>query len=129
MWRCYEVMVVNTNCDISEEYRTISVDDHYHIFGYLPCDSRDEEKLVAKQQGVDGPLVVKFFNDPQIKSLRSKHQRSATFPLSPVFNKLPPSLVSPNSTGQLVHEAKLIGDGPTVFVLLLPDGTGYCKYP
>ena len=84
---------------------------------------------MAKQQGVDGPLVVKFFNDPQIKALRSKHQRSATFPLPAVFNKLPPSLSVTSVPGQSVHEAKLIGEGPTVFVLLLPDGSGYCKYP
>ena len=82
---------------------------------------------MAKQQGVDGPLVVKFFNDPRMKNLRSKHQRSATFPLPAVFGKLPP-----NMTGfsiQPVQEAKLIGEGLTVFVLMLPDGSGYCKYP
>ena len=82
---------------------------------------------MAKQQGVDGPLVVKFFNDPLIKTLRSKHQRSATFPLPAAFSKLPLSLTG--FSGQSVHEAKLIGEGPTVFVLMLPDGSGYCKYP
>ena len=91
---------------------------------------RDEEKLVAKQQGMDGPLVVKFFNDPQIKALRSKHQRSATFPLPAVFSKLPLSVSGVTGvTGQSVQEAKLIGEGPIVFVLMLPDGSGYCKYP
>ena len=85
---------------------------------------------MAKQQGVDGPLVVKFFNDPQIKTLRSKHQRSATFPLPAVFSKGLPGLSGVTGVhGQSIQEAKLIGEGPTVFVLMLPDGSGYCKYP
>ena len=85
---------------------------------------------MARQQGVDSPLVVKFFNDPQIKTLRSKHQRSATFPLPAVFSKGTPSLSGATGVhGQSVQEAKLIGEGPTVFVLMLPDGSGYCKYP
>ena len=71
---------------------------------------------------------MKFYNDPQIRTLRTKsHQRSATFPMPAVFSKLPPSVTS--FATPTPNEALLIGEGLTVFVLTLPDGSGYCKYP
>lgn len=82
---------------------------------------------MAKQRGEDGPLVVKFYNDPQTRTLRSKHQRSATFPLPAVLSKLPPSVASFSTPG--ANEALLVGEGSRVFILVLPDGSGYCKYP
>lgn len=82
---------------------------------------------MAKQRGEDGPLLTKFYNDPQMRTLRSKHQRSATFPLPTVLSKLPPSVA--NFSTPSANEALLIGEGLKVFVLVLPDGSGYCKYP
>ena len=99
---------------------------HTHTHTYTNC-YREEAKLIAKQRGEDGPLVVKYYNDPQIRTVRMKHQRSATFPLPAVFSKLPPSVASfmlPSA-----NEALLIGEGLKVFVLVLPDGSTCCKYP
>lgn len=93
-----------------------------------PPNPREEARLVAKQRGEDGLLVVKFYNDPQIRTLRLKHQRSSTYPLSSVLSKLPPSVAASFST-HATDEAMLIGEALTVFVLVLPDGSGYCKYP
>ena len=89
---------------------------------------REEEKIIAKQKGEDGPLFVKFYNDPRMRTLRTKgHQRAATFPMPTVFTKLPPSIASFSTPAP--NDALLIGEGLTVFVLTLPDGSGYCKYP
>ena len=88
---------------------------------------REEAKLMAKQRGEDGPLIVKFYNDPRIRTLRLKHQRSATYPLLSKLSKLPPSVTSFSTP--TTNEALLIGEGLRVFVLVLPDGSGYCKYP
>ena len=98
---------------------------HTHTHNTHIC--REEAKLIARQRGEDGPLVVKFYNDPQIRTLRLKHQRSATFPLPAVFSKLPPSVASfmlPSA-----NEALLIGEGLRLFVLVLPDGSACSKYP
>lgn len=79
-----------------------------------------------KKKGADKPLVVKFYNDPQIRALRMKHQWSTTVPLPAVFSKLPPSVgsISPRSA----NEVLLLGEGVKTFVLTLPDGSGYCRY-
>lgn len=82
---------------------------------------------MAKQRGEDGPLIVKFYNDPKMRTLRSKHQRSATFPLPSVLHKLPPSMA--NFSTPTANEASLIGEGLKLFVLRLPDGSGNFKYP
>ena len=81
---------------------------------------------MARQRGEEGPLLVKFYNDPQIRSLRSKHQRSSTFPMPAVLSKLPPSLTS--FALPTANEALMIGEGPRVLVLILPDGSGHCKW-
>ncbi len=111
--------------------RSVRVYDGQGLFDYLcPPSSiyRQEEKIVAKQKGQDGPLVVKFYNDPQMRSLRTKgHQRAATFPMPSFFSKLPPSVASFSTPTP--NDALLIGEGLKVFVLTLPDGSGYCKYP
>lgn len=78
------------------------------------------------KRGANKPMVVKFYNEPQMRTLRAKHQRSATVPLPSFFNKLPPSIGS--FTAPVASEAALmIGEGAKVFVLTLPDGSGYCK--
>lgn len=90
---------------------------------------RDESKLLARQRYEDGPLVVKLYNNPHLRALRSKHQRSSTVPLPAVLSKLPPSIATfstPTTNDALIIGA---GEGLTVFVLVLPDGSGYCKYP
>ena len=72
--------------------------------------------------------MVKFYNDPQTRTLRSKHQRSASFPLPAILGKLPPSVASFSTP--IANEAHLIGDKIVkVFVVVLPDGSGHCKYP
>ena len=90
---------------------------------------REEEKLLAKQNNADGPLVVKFYSDPQTRSLRSKHQRSATFPLPTVLNKLPPSVANFTTPGVTSGDVMMIGEGPELAVLVHPDGSGHAKYP
>lgn len=85
--------------------------------------------MIAKQQGADGPLVVKFYSDPHTRSLRSKHQRSATFPLPSVLSKLPPSVASFTTPGVASGDAMMIGEGPQLAVLVHPDGSGHAKYP
>jgi len=85
--------------------------------------------MIAKQQGADGPLVVKFYSDPHTRSLRSKHQRSATFPLPSVLSKLPPSVASFTTPGVASGDAMMIGEGPQLAILVHPDGSGHAKYP
>ena len=75
-----------------------------------------------KKNGADKAMVVKFYNKPH--HVRTKHQRSATVPLPTIFSKLPPSVASFSTP--VANEAMMIGDG-AVFVLSLPDGSGYCK--
>lgn len=70
-------------------------------------------------------MVVKFYHEPQLRTLRAKHQRSATVPLSTLVGKLPPNVGSFSSPS--FHEASMLGEGLKVFVLSLPDGSGYCK--
>ena len=84
--------------------------------------------MLAKQRGEDGPLTVKFYSDPQNRSIRLKHQRSSTFPLPAVLSKLPPSSLTSFSKHSM-NDAHLVGEGLKTFLLVLPDGSGYCKYP
>ena len=85
--------------------------------------------MIAKQKNADGPLVVKFYSDPQTRSLRSKHQRSATFPLPAVLTKLPPSVANFTTPGVASGDVMMIGAGPELAVLIHPDGSGHAKYP
>ena len=79
-----------------------------------------------KKRGADRPIVVKFYNETQLRALRIKHQRSSTVPLPSIFKKLPPSINSTFSK-PMFNEATLLGEGGKVFVLTLPDGSGGCK--
>ena len=81
--------------------------------------------MIARQKNADGPLVVKFYSDPQMRSLRSKHQRSATFPLPAVLNKLPPSVASFTAPGVGSGDVMMIGEGPELAVLVMPDSSGH----
>ena len=85
--------------------------------------------MIAKQKHADGPLVVKFYSNPKTRSLRSKHQRSATFPLPTVLNKLPPSVANFTTPGVATNDVMMIGEGPDLAVLIHPDGSGHAKYP
>lgn len=87
---------------------------------------REESLYMDKNRGADRPMVVKFYNEAHIRTLRMKHQRSATVPLPTFFSKLPPSVCSFSSPA--ANEALMIGEGVRVFVLTLPDGSGYCNY-
>ena len=95
---------------------------------FLP-NLREEEKMLAKQRNADGPLIVKFYSDPQTRSLRSKHQRSATFPLPAVLNRLPPSVANFTTPGVASGDVMMIGEGAELAVLIMPDGSGHAKYP
>lgn len=85
--------------------------------------------MIAKQQSADGPLLVKFYSDPQTRSLHAKHQRSATFPLPTVLSKLPPSVANFTTPGVASGDVMMIGEGPELAVLIHPDGSGHAKYP
>ncbi|CAI8019563.1 hypothetical protein GBAR_LOCUS11747, partial [Geodia barretti] len=89
---------------------------------------REEEKMLAKQRNADGPLIVKFYSDPQTRSLRSKHQRSATFPLPAVLNRLPPSVANFTTPGVASGDVMMIGEGAELAVLIMPDGSGHANY-
>ena len=78
-----------------------------------------------RKRGATKSMVVKFYNEPQLRALRVKHQRSATVPLPTLFSKLPPSIGSFSSPP--FNEASMLGEGLKVFVVSLPDGSGYCK--
>ena len=80
---------------------------------------------MEKNHGADKPMVVKFYSEPHLRSLRSKHQRSATVPLPTLLGKLPPSIG--NFSSPAANEVLMIGEGAKVFVLTLPDGSGGCK--
>ena len=97
---------------------------HTYIHTYCKF-CREESKHLDKKKGADKPLVVKFYNDPQLRSLRLKHQRSSTVPLPASFSKLPPSIgnISPPSASDVL----LLGEGVKTFILTLPDGSGYCR--
>jgi len=86
---------------------------------------REEARHLDRKKGADKPLVVKFYNDPQIRNLRMKHQRSTTVPLPAAISKLPPSIGSISSPG--ANEVLMLGEGIKAFILTLPDGSGYCK--
>lgn len=95
----------------------------------VPSPCREEEKMIAKQQSADGPLVVKFYSNPQTRNLHAKHQRSATFPLPTVLSKLPPSVANFTTPGVASGDVMMIGEGPELAVLIHPDGSGHAKYP
>ena len=78
-----------------------------------------------KQRGATKSLVVKFYSDPRIRTLRVKHHRALTVPLPAFFKKLPPSMGSFSS--HAANEALMIGEGMKLFVLTLPDGSGHCR--
>ena len=92
---------------------------------------REEESLVAKKYNADGPLLVKFYKDPTMRSTHSKHQRSATFPLPTVLSKLPPSVTATSHSNPTVtsRDALMIGEGALLAILKHPDGSGHAKYP
>ena len=96
------------------------------LLAWMDLLYREEAKHLDKKKGADKALVVKFYNDPQLRTLRMKHQRSSTVPLPAVFSKLPPSIgtISPPAA----NEVLLLGEGVKTFVLTLPDGSGYCRY-
>ena len=96
---------------------------------WLLPNCREEEKMLAKQRNADGPLIVKFYSNPQTRSLRSKHQRSATFPLPAVLSKLPPSVANFTTPGVASGDVMMIGEGAELAVLIMPDGSGHAKYP
>ena len=81
--------------------------------------------MIARQKNADGPLVVKFYSDPQTRSLRSKHQRAATFPLPSVLSKLPPSVASFTTPGVASGDVMMIGEGPELAILVMPDSSGH----
>ena len=84
--------------------------------------------MIAKQQGADGSLLVKFYSDSHTRSLRSKHQRSATFPIPAILSKLPPSMTSFTAPSTAGGDAMMIGEGPQLAILVHPDGSGHAKY-
>ena len=84
--------------------------------------------MIAKQQGADGSLLVKFYSDSHTRSLRSKHQRSATFPIPAILSKLPPSMTSFTAPSTAGGDAMMIGEGPQLAILIHPDGSGHAKY-
>lgn len=84
--------------------------------------------MLARQRNADGPLVVKFYSNPQIRSLHSKHQRSATFPLPAILNKLPPSVANFSTPGVPGGDVMMIGEGPELAVLVMPDGSSHAQY-
>lgn len=86
---------------------------------------REESQYMNKKRGATKSMVVKFYNEPQIRALRIKHQRSATVPLPAVFSKLPPSMGSFSTPS--FNDAAMLGEGVKAFVVTLPDGSGYCK--
>ena len=87
--------------------------------------SREESHYIDLKRGANKPLVIKFYNEPQVRALRNKHQRSATVPLPACISKLPPSMGK--FSAPAFSEASLLGEGLKVFVLSLPDGSGFCK--
>ena len=96
------------------------------------CTIREEARLTAKLRGEDGPLITKCYSDTHTRFLRGggggggRHHRAASFPLPAILGKLPPSIASFSSPG--THEAFQVGDGLNLCLLLLPDGSGYCKW-
>lgn len=87
---------------------------------------REESHLTAKLRGEDGPLVIKYYSDQNVRSFRGgRHLRHSSFPLPTILSKLPPSLATFSSPSQ--HEV-FLGDAQVLCLMLLPDGAGFCNY-
>ena len=87
---------------------------------------REESHLTAKLRGENGPLVIKYYSDQNVRSFRGgRHLRHSSFPLPTILSKLPPSLATFSSPSQ--HEV-FLGDAQVLCLMLLPDGAGFCKY-
>ena len=88
---------------------------------------REEAQITARLRGEDGKLVVRHYSGPRNKIQHSRHQRFSTFPLPTIFSKLPPSL-SPSSThAPSAQEEVSLGKGLRLFLIVLPDRSGFCK--
>ena len=94
-----------------------------------PSPLREEAFFMERKRGADKPMVVKFYNEAQIRSFRSKHQRSSTVPMPTIFKKLPPSIGGSFTTTPATNNDALMigGEQAKTFVLTLPDGSGYIK--